>query len=276
MKKVLLLLLFCWPAYAAAPGWITSCAYSHSATDDPIVFPNQPGVSHLHDFSGSLGTRADSTPDQMRAAGTSCATGGDNSGYWVPALYIHGSQMLRVLPRAQGTKNALFYYRRKGAPSGVTVRLIPDGLKMVLGNSHAGSPSENPLLGSQIRWKCGPGSGTYTPRPPVQCGSGTMVLSMTFPNCWDGKNLDSADHISHMRYPSGSSCPASHPVPLPRIESFWRYNVGTAPIGGVTLSSGPDFTAHGDFFNAWVPASLQSLLNRCINANTDCGTNPAP
>jgi uncharacterized protein DUF1996 len=274
LRKLLLVLLFALPAEAAAPGWIVSCSYSHSLSDDPIVFPNQPGASHLHDFAGSMGTRANSTIDQMRAAGTTCAIGGDTSGYWVPALYIHGSERLRVLPKAQGTKNALFYYRRKGAPSGTTVRAFPAGLKMVIGNGHAQTPAENPLLGTQITWKCGPGSGTDTPRPPAQCGSGTMVLSMTFPNCWNGRDLDSPDHISHMRYPSGSRCPTSHPVVLPRIESFWRYNVGTQPIGEVNLASGPDFTAHGDFMDAWIPTALQSLLNRCVNAGVDCGTNP--
>ena len=36
--------------------------------------------------------------------------------------------------------------------------------------------------------------------------------------CWDGKNLDSPDHMGHMSYPESGSfetagpCPASHPV----------------------------------------------------------------
>ena len=39
-------------ASAGSPGWITECPYSHSAPDDPIRFPGQPGASHLHDFFG--------------------------------------------------------------------------------------------------------------------------------------------------------------------------------------------------------------------------------
>ena len=31
------------------------CGYSHPLTDDPIVFPGQPGASHFHDFFGDVG-----------------------------------------------------------------------------------------------------------------------------------------------------------------------------------------------------------------------------
>jgi Domain of unknown function (DUF1996) len=51
-------------------------------------------------------------------------------------------------------------------------------------------------------------------------------------SCWDGKNLDSPDHASHVKYsratgktpndPSGG-CPASHPVRIPQLmlETVW-------------------------------------------------------
>ncbi|HXQ38574.1 MAG TPA: hypothetical protein VN843_31525, partial [Anaerolineales bacterium] len=64
-------------------------------------------------------------------------------------------------------------------------------------------------------------------------------------------------------------------VVLPRIESFFRYKVGTAPIGTITFSSGPYYTAHQDFFNAWDPAVLQKLVTNCMNKLVDCGTNPS-
>ena len=258
-------------AMAASPGWIVSCQYSHSLKDDPIVFRAQPGASHLHDFVGAKTTDAFSTATSLAAGGTSCAMPADKSGYWVPALYEDG---VRVLPNGSA-KNALFYYRRKGAPTGTMVQPFPMGLRMIIGNAKAKSPQENPQLGKDITFKCGPGSTTDLPAPPTQCSSGIMVMSLRFPNCWDGVNLDSPDHRSHMAYPSGSRCPASHPVVLPRIESFFRYKVGTGPIGTITLSSGPYYTAHQDFFNAWDPAVLQALVTKCMNAQVDCGTNPS-
>jgi len=47
-------------------------------------------------------------------------------------------------------------------------------------------------------------------------------------SCWDGKNLDSPDHKSHVAYPAagpqtftgssvGGACPATHPVKIPQI-----------------------------------------------------------
>jgi hypothetical protein len=259
-------------AAAASPGWIVVCDYSHSLSDDPIVYPGQPGVAHLHDFVGARTTDAFSTFATLRAGGTGCKMPADTSAYWTPALYENG---VRLLPTATNN-DAVFYYRRRGVRPGVIVRPFPAGLKMLLGNPHAMSPAENPHLGTNIVFKCGPSSTVDLPAPPAQCSSGILVLSLRFPNCWDGVNLDSPDHRSHMAYPTNNRCPASHPVTLPRLESFYRYNVGTGPIGTITLASGPYYTLHQDFFNAWDPVALQKLVTRCINGGVDCGKNPTP
>jgi hypothetical protein len=265
----LCLLLPATPARAGAPGWIVSCQFSHQSQDDPIVAPGAPGTAHLHLFYGSRDTHAFSTPESLKAAGTTCAMPGDTSAYWLPAVFAGGQQL------APGTtKHALFYYRRIAAPKGTMVHPIPDGLRFIVGNAHAMSPEENPTLGNHIIWKCGPGSGKDLPQPPSQCKSGIMVVSFRAPNCWDGVNLDSPDHMSHMAYPSGSRCPDSHPVVLMRVESFFRFAVGTAPIGDVTLSSGPWWTVHSDLFFAWVPSELQRFTDACTNAMRDCRQDP--
>jgi hypothetical protein len=36
---------------------------------------------------------------------------------------------------------------------------------------------------------------------PTCPGSSYLSAKITFPGCWDGKNLDSPDHRSHMAYP---------------------------------------------------------------------------
>jgi len=53
------------------------------------------------------------------------------------------------------------------------------------------------------------------------CPAGIMT-TIPFPPCWDGKNLDSPNHKSHVAYPDGAydrgaECPASHPVNIPQI-----------------------------------------------------------
>ncbi|HLB51580.1 hypothetical protein A3F07_01610 [candidate division WWE3 bacterium RIFCSPHIGHO2_12_FULL_38_15] len=257
--------------FAENPGWINSCNYSHSVSENPIVFPGKTGHSYLNDFFGSVSANAYTDSVNIHTGDTSCLMKNDKSVYWVPALYKNN---VRVLPVGTN-KNILIYYQRAGIRSETVISSIPDGLKMVIGNSHANSLMENgSIISGRIIFKCGPGSGENLIYPPVQCASGIMTVSYTFPNCWDGVNLDSTDHKSHMAYPIEGNCPATHPVAIPRIQAYIRYPVGTGAIGNLTLSSGPFYTANMGFFNGWDSEVLDILVGKCINSGQDCGKNP--
>lgn len=59
----------------------------------------------------------------------------------------------------------------------------------------------------------------------ANCPDG-IRLEVMFPSCWDGKNLDSVDHKSHMAYPDllqNGACPKGFPVRLPTLfyEVIW-------------------------------------------------------
>lgn len=66
-------------------------------------------------------------------------------------------------------------------------------------------------------------------------------------SCWDGKNLDSPDHKSHVTYSGtgasgGGSCPSSHPVKLPQVMYELMWNVTTfANDKSIWPDSGPAF-----------------------------------
>jgi hypothetical protein len=64
-------------------------------------------------------------------------------------------------------------------------------------------------------------------------------------------------------------CPRRHPVPVPRlIYAFeWPIHDGTR----IKFASGPYYTLHGDFWNAWRQRRLRRLVVRCIHAQIDCG-----
>ncbi len=68
--------------------------------------------------------------------------------------------------------------------------------------------------------------------PTKPCPAGIMV-NTRFPTCWDGKNVDTADHHSHVAYPSsgtfesGGPCPATHPVKIPQL--FYEAIFDTKP-----------------------------------------------
>ena len=57
--------------------------------------------------------------------------------------------------------------------------------------------------------------------PNKPCPGGIRA-TVIFPSCWDGKNLDSPDHMSHVAYQPGSAlagdqCPSTHPVRIPQV-----------------------------------------------------------
>lgn len=79
-----------------------------------------------------------------------------------------------------------------------------------------------------------------TALPDKFCPGGIRT-TITFPTCWDGKNLDSPDHKSYMAYPTPSfeqngECPASHPIHMPQVmyEVMWD----TRPYNNKDLWSG--------------------------------------
>jgi Domain of unknown function (DUF1996) len=268
VPAILLGALFALPAtsQASSPGWLLKCALAKSLPDDPIVHPAMPGMSHLHDFFGNTSANATSTYQSMRAATTTCPAG-DTAGYWVPAVFRDGA---KVAPAGRGVREQI-YYRANNLAPGTHIEPFPPDLRMVAGNSHAMSTSENPKLGKEIYWGCSDNSvGGKPMSPPTSCPTGIISLHVGFPNCWDGK-LTHVDDTAHLRYPSGGVCPSGFPHALPRLILRNEYPVGTT-TGTITLSSGPTVTAHGDFWNTWDQAKLQHLVDTCLNAASNCGT----
>lgn len=86
------------------------------------------------------------------------------------------------------------------------------------------------------------------PEDMSRCVNG-LRAEVFFPSCWDGKNLDSANHKDHMAYPSlmdDGVCPDSHPVRLVSIffETIWDVNQFVGQDGEFVFSTGDP---HGRF-----------------------------
>jgi hypothetical protein len=236
--------------------FVNACGFSHRRGDDPIVYPGRPGLSHDHTFVGNVSTNAFSNVTSLRAARTTCSRSGDTAAYWMPTLVVNG---LAVEPRG-----ATIYYRRKTLEP---VRAFPAGLKMIAGNSRATAPQDLKVA----FWNCGAQAGVAPSATVPTCANTRaegLRLHVNFPNCWDGRHLDSQDHQSHMAYSVGGRCPATHPVAVPAISLIYRYPV--AGGAGVELASKGQFSAHADFFNAWRQATLASLVKTCLNALRHC------
>jgi len=254
-----------------------NCRFSHTSNDDPIVHPGQPGRSHAHTFFGNTSANAASTPASLRAARTTCKPRADKAAYWVPTLFKDG----REVRPAKGQ----FYYNLRGFDQ---MRPFPAGLKMVAGDAHARRPQSRRV----VYWTCGGSGGvrltpmsTAPTRCPVvrtqfralvkKCRTCAPVrtrfrgrvktflqLHVNYPDCWDGKRLDSPDHHSHMAHSRDYVCPASHPVKVPLIRLMIRYPITDAR--DVVLASGGQLTGHADFVNAWDQRVLAKLVHECF------------
>jgi hypothetical protein len=237
--------------------FVENCRYSHQAPDDPIVYPGKPGASHQHTFVGNSTTDAFSSFGSLRSGETTCMRADDTAAYWVPALYQGTTEILPVA--------ATVYYRRGTLAE---VNTFPNNLRMIAGDAKATSPQ-----GMRITfWSCGVASGVDrsvdVPTCPDTRGS-FLRLHIRFPECWDGRRLDSAEHKSHMAYATRAGCPSTHPVEVPQITQIYRYP--TRGGEGFSLASGGVYSAHADFVNAWNPGALRKLVEGCLNELVHCG-----
>ena len=241
---------------ARGVNFISLCRFSHRAPDDPIVYPGQPGVSHDHSFVGNTSTNASSTLASLHRAGTTCNRPGDTAAYWMPTLYVGG----RPVPPSGAT----IYYRRNTLRK---VRPFPQGLKMVAGDSLARRPQS--ILVTY--WDCGDLVDVQRSSSAPTCPDGSSLrLTVNFPDCWNGRSLDSPTHKSHMAYSVGGRCPRRHPVAVPALTVVYRYPT----LGGPTaaLASTAQYSAHADFVNSWNQRALAKLVSSCLNRLRHCGT----
>jgi uncharacterized protein DUF1996 len=257
--------------------FFSNCRFSHTGNDDPIVYPRQPGRSHAHTFFGNASTGASSTLARLRAARTTCKPRADRAAYWVPTLYEDG----REVRPAKGQ----FYYVLRGFGQ---MRPFPAGLVMIAGDAHARRAQPT----SVTYWTCGGRGGVRLAPSAIvptcavvrtranvflkTCPSCPLVrkhiservktyleLHVDFPDCWDGKRLDSPDHKNHMAYSRDYVCPRSHPVKVPLIRAMIRYPITGG--SGVALASGGQFSGHADFYNAWDDRALAKLVDDCFH-----------
>ncbi|GHG25708.1 DUF1996 domain-containing protein [Streptomyces filamentosus] len=246
------------------------CSVTHTAPDDPIVYPGQFGKSHDHTFMGNTSTNAASTTASLYGGATTCKAPADASAYWMPSLYNGDQKVLPVGPQVIYYKAGVTDYR--------SVRPFPKGLRFVVGNPMQTEQEFRAHKGFVEGWECG--DSFFNTDIPANCPSRPDVqlnLRMQAPSCWNGLYLDTPDHKSHMAYPvvkpgtNDNMCPASHPVALPMIEFKMAWPVN-GDMSRVRLASGRGYSFHYDFFNAWEERTLKALVDHCINGGLQCDT----
>ncbi|MEO1967197.1 MAG: DUF1996 domain-containing protein [Sphingomonadaceae bacterium] len=258
------------------------CAPSHLSYDDPIVYPGQPGKSHLHLFFGNDETDANSTYKSLRSSGTSTCGLLNRSGYWMPALLDgHGNV---VLP-----DYASVYYKRlpdtdphcaPGAMSEKGCIALPRGLRYVFGRTMQGGVyADNRRDGVNfVCDKAGLSSSDFSV-VAKGCPAGAQIgVQMIAPNCWDGKNLDTPDHRAQTHDTTYGNtgverCPAGYPYILPTFTFSIFF---TVPVGGLAdaefssdkmMGMPAGSTVHADWLGAWDDDTLQAWTKGCIDGH---------
>ncbi|MCZ8015487.1 MAG: DUF1996 domain-containing protein [Limnobacter sp.] len=250
----------------------TVCAPSHMLYDDPLVYPGQPGLAHLHVFFGNAAVTANSTAESIRTTGRSTCRGGilNRSSYWIPALINTQTN------RAEVPRTANIYYKTGLAHNEIS-HAIPRGLRMIAGDMN--TSSELPWWLQVAMFECfnTPSMGKFQTIPNCPVGD-ELIAQIVFPQCWDGVNVTSANHKSHMAYAIRETgrCPSSHPVALPEVAIRAHYAITSANQAvNFKLSSdmyeGPGgYSMHGDFVMGWVEEAMDSFVANCLNIRMDC------
>jgi Domain of unknown function (DUF1996) len=229
--------------FPGGPYFVIGCGVSLMSNDDPIVLAGKPGASHHHTFIGNRAVDARSTPASLVGGASSCEDIGDSSAYWVPTLFA-GGRALRPLVGVG------YYVRRTSEP----VRAFPRGLVMIAGNQNAKRPQSLSVVG----WGCGGfGAPAKSPVVPNCPPDRALHLRATFPSCWNGRDLDSADHKRHMAYATGGRCPRTHPVAVPTLVLIFLYPETEQRR---LLQASGRYGAHADFMNGWDQDTLEALV----------------
>ncbi|KAM5474847.1 hypothetical protein MferCBS49748_000254 [Microsporum ferrugineum] len=260
---------------------------------DPIVNPGELSP-HAHAIHGGKNFDFTITGDQLAESDcTSCAVTQDKSVYWVPTLYfLHANGTAELAEQLGGT---LVYYLLYGKD----IKAFPRNFRMIAGDTGLRDfPFEQPdppksswtdkektqsALGQKsigfncLNYAAPPEASMYRHTFPERsfidstCANG-LRLEIMFPSCWDGKNLDSKDHKSHVAYPSeinGGDCPEGFGTRLPTLfyETIWVTKPFAGMDGKFVISNGDPTGAgyHADFIDGWDDGVLQEAVNTCTN-----------
>lgn len=270
------------------------CNPSHEAFDDPVVYPGQPGRSHLHQFFGNTKANASSTYASLRTTGEStCNNPLNRSAYWMPAMMNGKGKVVRP------DFISIYYKRRPAGDPECQIAAkgcvgLPRGLRYVWGFDMA-KPQAGMATGY---FNCdGPGSvGGHFPDIPTAargCPKGAQLGAIqNAPECWDGRNLDTPDHRSHMAfigYSTGhAKCPDTHPYLIPAFtmaawyttdddldrSGSWQpdrptWHLSSDIMPGMPMMK-PGTSLHADWFGAWDDGIMKMWTDNCVDKLLSC------
>jgi hypothetical protein len=257
-------------------------------TDNVIVAPGVTnGAHHLHDYVGNQSNDAFASDQELAAAETSCQNQGDKSSYFWPVLRLQdGTQDFdqnndgggkegnvgKILQPVQAQLK--FVGNKKG-----NVVAMPTGLRIITGDAKS---FVNGLGNANVNWSCTgfENKVQLKDKYPI-CPQGSQVVrTSNFQSCWDGQNIDSANHRTHVAFVQADGTCANGFKAIPQLQVRLVYDVPAPQIqnGQVVNPYAVDtfpeqlhkpITDHNDFINFFSQNLMNKMVN-CINTGKKC------
>ncbi|MFF3465210.1 DUF1996 domain-containing protein [Streptomyces sp. NPDC001984] len=263
-------------------------------SDNVIVAPGvSNGAHHFHDYIGNQSNNAFASDDDLANADTSCEDKGDKSTYYWPVLRLQDGSRERDADApgggTEGNAGKIVTPEQvtlsfEGSPRG-KVTAMPRLLRIITGDAKA---FVNGPANANASWSCTGFEDRQLKDKYPLCPSGSdVVRTFKFQSCWDGRNIDSANHRTHVAFAAADgSCPQGFEA-IPQLVQRIVYDVDAPSLqdGGRTtplfaVDSFPEqlhkpVTDHGDFINVFDEKLMGEMVD-CINSGRTCGSGAAP
>ncbi|MFD4530363.1 DUF1996 domain-containing protein [Streptomyces sp. NPDC058470] len=275
----------------------TSCGVNANGlfnSDNVIVAPGVTnGAHHFHDYVGNQSNNAFASDDDLANSDTTCEDEGDKSSYFWPVLRLQNGTQEQDAGSAGGgiEGNAGEIVTPKqvtltfvGSPQS-EVTAMPRLLRIITGDAKA---FVNGNANANASWSCtGFEDRQLKDKYPICPQGSDVVRTFKFQSCWDGANIDSANHRTHVAFADAQgNCPTGFRA-IPQLVQRLVYDVDAPSLvdGGRTtplfaVDSFPEqlhkpVTDHGDFINVFDEGLMQEMVD-CINSGRQCGAGADP
>ncbi|MCX4401190.1 DUF1996 domain-containing protein [Streptomyces sp. NPDC059837] len=258
-------------------------------TDNVIVAPGVTnGAHHLHDYVGNQKVNAFSSNNTFLQGGTSCQNKNDLSSYYWPVVRLqNGTQDFDQNADGGGKEGNVgkiltpvqAQIKYVGSPASKVVAM-PQFLRIITGDAKT---TTNGLANANAHWSCTgfENKVQLTSQYPICPQGSNVVRTFAFQSCWDGQNIDSANHRTHVAFadPASGVCGNGFKaIPQLTMRLVYKINAPTLQNGVVKNAYAVDgfpeqlhksATDHDDFI-AVTTGGLANKIASCINSGKQC------